>query len=197
MTPRLRGQKAFPTLPDYLRRNLDLVLIGINPGLYSVERGHYFARSTSRFWPAFSASKLSEPIRQCLGIDKLLPAQDHILLRFGIGLTDVVKRASANAADLSEQDFRIWAPILIDKLKRYRPRVACFHGLTAYRPFLRIALGSDHRPSLGAQPHAIGRTKIFVVPNPSPANAHFTPADQASWYDKLNDFVLLTKQISK
>jgi len=54
----------FPTLPDYLQPGLDLVFVGINPGLYSVQRGHYFARSTSRFWPAFSASKLSERVRR-------------------------------------------------------------------------------------------------------------------------------------
>jgi len=183
----------FRTLPDYLRRNLDLIFIGINPGLYSVERGHYFARSTSRFWRAFSASKLSAPIRDALMIERLLPVHDEILPRFGIGLTDVVKRPSANAADLSPKDFQKWAPVLLEKLRRYRPRVACFHGLTAYRPFAAIALHSDHRPVLGPQPHVIGSTRIYVVPNPSPANAHFTPADQAAWYDKLADLLATAK----
>ena len=187
----------FETLPDYLRRNLDLVFIGINPGSYSVQRGHYFARTTSRFWPAFSRSRLSDHVRQSLGVDTLLPIHDALLPRYGIGLTDVVKRPSPNAADVTERDFQKWVPVLLEKIRRYRPRVACFHGLTAYRPFLRIALASDHRPSLGPQPHTIGRTHLFVVPNPSPANAHFTPADQTSWYDQLSDFIDKVKQSSK
>lgn len=196
MTKRGSHGYSFPTLPDYLRRNLNLVFIGINPGLYSVQRGHYFARSTSRFWPAFSASSLSESVRLGLGVDKLLPVHDELLPHFGIGLTDVVKRASANASDLTDADFESWAPLLIEKLRHYRPLVACFHGLTAYRPFLRIALKSDHRPSLGPQPHVIGKTRIYVVPNPSPANAHFTPADQAAWYDRLDGFLLAVKPAS-
>lgn len=184
----------FKTLPDYLRRNLDLVLIGINPGTYSVERGHYFARKTSRFWPAFSKSRLSEPIRRALAIEQLLPEHDSLLPRFGIGLTDLVKRSSANASSLTADDFSTWTPRLLDKLRRFHPRVACFHGVMAFQPFLRIALRSDHRAVLGPQTHSIGRTRLFVVPNPSPANAHFTPADQAEWYNRLADFIASDKR---
>jgi TDG/mug DNA glycosylase family protein len=180
----------FTTLPDYLARGLDLVFIGINPGTYSVARGHYFARSTSRFWPAFSASSLSERIREELGLDTLGPEHDRELLRFGIGFTDVVKRPSSNAADLKPADFAKWAPQLLTRLRRYAPRVACFHGVTAYRPFLELALKhNDHAPALGPQPIMIGRTRIFVVPNPSPANAHFTVHDQRTWYDRLAEFL--------
>ena len=81
----------FRTLPDYLQPGLDLVFVGINPGLYSVQRRHYFARLTSRFWTAFSASKLSERVRRALGTDTLRAEHDAELLRFGIGFTDVVK----------------------------------------------------------------------------------------------------------
>jgi len=197
MTAARRERYSFRTLPDYLQRNLDLVFIGINPGLYSVERGHYFARSTSRFWSAFSKSKLSEHVREGLGVDSLLPIHDEVLPRFGIGLTDVVKRQSANAADLAAADFVKWAPLLLEKLRHYRPRVACFHGLTAYRPFAAIALDPDHRPVLGPQLHKIGRTHIYVVPNPSPANAHFTPSDQAAWYYQLADFLSTVKRSPK
>ena len=178
------------TLPDYLAPGLDLVFVGINPGAYSVARGHYFARPTSRFWPAFSKSRLSERARRVLGRPTLGPECDGELLRAGVGFTDVVKRTTANAAQLTPADFARWAPKLLAKLRRYRPRVACFHGLTGYRPFLRIALGRDGAaPELGPQPETIGATRIFVVPNPSPANAHFTPADQAAWYDRLAEFI--------
>src|SRR5690349_6945376 len=115
-------QYPFKTLPDYLAPGLDLVFIGINPGLYSVEKGHYFARSTSRFWPAFSASKLSEQVRKGLNVTMLRPEHDAELLRFGIGLTDTVKRPTANAAGLTRSDFETWLPVLLKKLRNYQPR---------------------------------------------------------------------------
>src|SRR5256885_6213643 len=102
--PSMETPFPFRTLPDYLGPGLNLVFIGINPGLYSVARGHYFARSTSRFWPAFSRSTLSAPIRASLGVETLRPEHDAALLRFGIGFTDVVKKPSANAAGLAPRD---------------------------------------------------------------------------------------------
>jgi TDG/mug DNA glycosylase family protein len=185
----------FRTLPDYLQPGLDIVFVGINPGLYSVQRGHYFARLTSRFWPAFSASKLSERVRRALGTDTLRAEHDAELPRFGIGFTDVVKRPSANAADLNGSDFKNWVPCLLEKLQRYRPRVACFHGLTAYRPFLNLALSSaDRLPKLGDQPEFVGAIRLYVVPNPSPANAHFTLTDQTAWYDRLAEFLTAVRR---
>ncbi|HET9181493.1 MAG TPA: mismatch-specific DNA-glycosylase [Candidatus Angelobacter sp.] len=181
---------ALDTLPDYLQAGLDLIFIGINPGLYSVAKGHYFARANSRFWPAFSASKLSHAVRIGLRVDRLTPQHDSELPMFGIGFTDVVKRPSANAGELAPAEFEKWVPVLIEKLKRYAPRVACFHGLTGYRPFLKTGLKSEQRvPILGPQPERIGSTRLYVVPNPSPANAHFTQMDQTVWYDRLADFL--------
>ena len=185
----MREPYPFKTLPDYLAPGLELVLIGINPGLYSVERGHYFARASSRFWPAFSRSTLSEAVRRGLGVEVLRPEHDRELVRFGIGFTDVVKLPSANAAGLAPRDYEEWAPRLLRKIKRYRPRVACFHGLTAYRPFLKYGLRRDGVPMLGEQRETIGATKVYVVPNPSPANAHFNVVEQAKWYDRLAEFV--------
>jgi double-stranded uracil-DNA glycosylase len=184
----------FETLPDYLDHGLDLVFIGINPGLYSVRQGHYFARKTSRFWPALSASKLSAHIRQKLGTDLLKPEHDCVLPRFGIGLTDLIKRPSANASELNPNEFMEWSPALLEKLKRYAPLVACFHGLTGFRPFLRFGLKSTERiPVLGSQPEVVSSTRIYVVPNPSPANAHFTLKDQIAWYDLVAEFIAWDK----
>lgn len=167
-----------------------LVFVGINPSPYSVERGHYFARPTSRFWPAFSASRLSAPIRDALGLTVLGPQHDRDLLRFGIGFTDVVKVPTSNASHVTPTMYAEWAPRLFDRLEAAGPRLAVFHGMTGYRPFLRLALGQDRRAiELGPQPEALGSTRIYVVPNPSPANAHFTPKDQVAWYDRVADFL--------
>jgi TDG/mug DNA glycosylase family protein len=183
----------FATLPDLIAPDVALVFVGINPSTYSVERGHYFARRTHRFWPAFSRSRLSAPIRAALGVETLGPEHDADLLRFGVGFTDVIKRPSSNASNLTPQDFAEWVPQLKSRLRHFRVRVACFHGLTGYRPFARIALGLDEQAvkaaALGLQPASFGHTRLFVVPNPSPANAHFTAADQAAWYDRLAEFL--------
>lgn len=180
----------FPTLPDYLAPGLELVFVGINPGTYSVQRGHYFARPTSRFWPAFSRSRLSGPVRRALGRETLVPEDDAVLLAFGIGFTDLVKVPSANAAALRPSDYAEWAPRLVARLRPYCPRVVCFHGLTAYRAFVRYALGlSSADAALGPQPHQLETSLLYVVPNPSPANAHVRLEDQIAWYDRLAQFL--------
>lgn len=173
------------TLPDLLRAGLDIVFVGINPSLYSVARGHYFARRANRFWPAFSRSHLSAPIRRATGIEELAAEHDALLLEHGIGFTDVVKRPTANASGLAPAEFAAAAPRLRARLERYRPRIACFQGLTGYRPFLRATDPAAPPPALGLQAPRIGATHLFVVPSPSPANAHVTPAEQTGWYDRL------------
>lgn len=177
--------KPRPTLPDLLRDGLDLVFVGINPSLYSVAQGHYFARRANRFWPCFSRSVLSAAARRALGVEFLAPEHDHRLPEHGIGFTDVVKRATARADELSRAEFAAGAASLVRKIARCKPRVACFHGVTGYRPLQRILAPEETICSLGLQGVRIGGTRLFVVPNPSPANAHFTPADQILWYDRL------------
>jgi len=127
---------------------------------------------------------------RALGANTLRAEHDAELPHFGIGFTDVVKRPSANAADLKASDFEKWVPRLLERLQRYSPRVACFHGLTAYRPFLKLALRcADRLAVLGPQPEVVGATRLYVVPNPSPANAHFTLTEQTAWYDRVADFL--------
>ncbi|MGH7324120.1 MAG: mismatch-specific DNA-glycosylase [Candidatus Rokuibacteriota bacterium] len=185
----------FKTLPDYLRPGLDLVLVGINPGVNSVVRGHYFSSPWSRFWPAFSRSRLSAPIRQALGVERLSPEHDTRLLEFGIGLTDVVKRPTLNASGLTPRDFAHWAPRLRHRLQRAAPQVACFHGVTAYANFLRFGL--ERSPAglvLGPQRERLDAIRLFVLPNPSGANAHVTPSDLTRWYDRLADFLATSRR---
>ena len=173
------------SLPDLLRPGLDLVFIGINPSLYSVAQGHYFARKTNRFWPAFSRSVLSAPARVAIGADRLDPSHDSILLDHGIGFTDVVKRPTARADELSNDEFADAARDLVAKLTTFQPRIACFHGMMGYRPFVRVHAPMLPKADLGEQPLRIRRTRLFVIPNPSPANAHGSPAEQTAWYDRI------------
>ena len=175
-----------PTLPDLIRDGLDVVFVGINPSLYSVAQGHYFARKTNRFWPCFSRSTLSAAARQALQIERLEPAHDVSLMQHGFGFTDVAKRPSARADELTPAEMNAGVEALLAKLRRYAPRVACFHGLTGYRFVHRVLAPDDPPPVLGLQRAVLGPMRLFVAPNPSPANAHFTPAQQTEWYDRLS-----------
>ena len=110
------------TLPDYLREGLDVVFVGINPGSYSARVGHYFATPQNRFWRALNRSGLVP------GRDDLGPEDDALMPDYGIGFTDVVKRASNSASSLRAADWRLWAPQTKEKLLRFAPLVVCFHG---------------------------------------------------------------------
>ena len=174
-----------PTLPDYLRQGLDLVFVGLNPSLPSIRTGHYFANPRNRFWSALNLSGLA-------GADSLGPEDDASLLERSIGFTDVVKRATAQGSGLKAADFRYWAPLLRDKLLQFQPCVANFHGVTAYKAYLRYAEGVRESPELGLQPRLIGSTRIFVTPNPSPANAVYSVNDLAGWYCRLGHLLAET-----
>jgi TDG/mug DNA glycosylase family protein len=168
------------TLPDYLAPRLDLVSIGLNPSLYSVQRGFYFARPQNRFWPAFNASGLT-PLPVVPGP----AAMDTLLKQHRIGFTDVVKRPSRGAHDLKAADFSAWAPVLKRKLLRNAPRIAWFHGKLAWEHYLKHAEGVKRKTAFGLQPESIGAALVFVTPNPSPANAAFSLAVLTDWYRKV------------
>jgi TDG/mug DNA glycosylase family protein len=175
------------TLPDLLRDGLDVVFVGINPSVFSAAQGHYFARKINRFWPAFSRSRLSLGARKALGVEQLVAEHDRALQDYGFGFTDLVKRPSPRSTDLTRSEPIDGVAVLVRKLKRYKPRFACFHGVTVGRPVQRALAPALPDIGLGLQAYTVGDTRVFVVPNPSPANAHFTPADQTYWYDALAD----------
>lgn len=173
------------TLPDRLGPNLRLILVGINPSLYAVAQGHYFARPQNRFWPAFSASRLGQPICRALGVERLLPHHDLLLPDYGIGLTDVVKTPSVSASSVTPKMYREGVPRLCATLKQCRPQVVAFHGMTGFRPFLRYGLGVSAKANWGPQSHTLEGIPLYVLPNPSGANAHFKPAELVEGYNRL------------
>ena len=173
------------TLPDLLCDQLDIVFVGINPSIYSAAKGHYFARPGNRFWPCFSRSTLSRVARESLGVRELVPNHDRALLEHGFGFTDLVKRATVRASELDEAEFARGVTRLERLIERHRPRFACFHGVTGYRHLHAVIAGTRAPPQLGLQPLRLCGTRLFLVPSPSGANAHFSRADQTRWYDEL------------
>ena len=168
------------TLPDYLLPDLAIVLVGLNPSIPSAETGHYFANPRNRFWPAFNAAKMTpEPITA---------ETDYRVLEFDIGMTDIVKRPTPGVGDLKAEDFRIGVADLKDRLLLYNPKVVCFHGIMAATQYAKFSEKHQSRIVLGPQHWFIGSSPVFVVPNPSPANASFSLKDIVSWYLKLKEF---------
>lgn len=163
------------TLPDYLRSGLDIVSVGINPSLPSVRAGYYFANPRNRFWRAVNGSGLL-PVLVVPGV-----AAMDILIRYGIGFSDVVKRPTATASELRAADYRLWAPVLADKLAQHEPRFVWFQGKTACVNYLKYAMEMSPAIDWGEQPFRIGRSRVFVSPSPSPANAAFSLQELTAW----------------
>ncbi len=148
-----------PHLPDYLAPGLDIVFVGINPGVQSARAGHYYANPRNPFWRLLYRAGLTPR--------ELRPDDDRLMPTFGYGLTDIVKRPSQGVADLTVTDFRPGRPILEAKLLRYQPRIVCFNSKTGFVNF--FGPGTFRR--FGRQAVMIGASRVFVVPSTSPANA--------------------------
>ncbi|MFY9270694.1 MAG: mismatch-specific DNA-glycosylase [Candidatus Manganitrophaceae bacterium] len=162
------------SLPDILEADLDIVFVGINPGTTSARIGHYYARATNLFWPMLYESGLIPQM--------LKPEDDWKLVRFGIGLTDVVKRSSDSASELSQNEFEAGAIVVRNKIAMYRPRIVCFNGLTAFRALFRRNEGP------GGKADRIGESRVFVLPSTSRRNV-FYPRDKILfWFSELNRF---------
>ena len=113
------------TIPDIIARNLDILFCGINPGLYSAAVKHHFARPGNRFWPLLHLSGFTPQV--------LSPFEDDLLLSMGIGITNLVARATATAAELGREELRDGFRLLEEKVKRTTPKVVAILGVGAYR----------------------------------------------------------------
>ena len=159
-------------LPDVIAPDLDVLFCGINPSVFSAERGHHFARPGSRFWPAIHLAGFTPRL--------FSPDEDRQLLDHGLGITNVVARPTRAAAELTTGELREGAAALADLVAEFRPRVLAVLGVTAWRT------GFDRpKASIGLQPERIGGADTWVVPNPSGLNARFQVPDLARLYRQL------------
>jgi len=147
-------------VPDVIAPGLRLLFCGINPGLYSGAVGHHFARPGNRFWPVLHAAGITDRV--------LSPFDEHELLAAGVGITNLVDRATATADRLAADELRSGARLLEAKVRRLRPRTVAFLGLTSYR----TAFGRP-KAVVGLQDERIGGAAIRLLPNPSGLNAHY------------------------
>lgn len=147
------------TIPDVLASGLRVVFVGINPGLYSAAVGHHFARPGNRFWKALHGSGFTDRV--------LDPSEDRDLPRFGLGVTNLVGRATATAAELPADELRAGAADLERKLRALRPAFVAVLGFGAYR----TAFGRP-RAVGGRQPERLADAILWLLPNPSGLNAN-------------------------
>jgi TDG/mug DNA glycosylase family protein len=160
---RVQARRA-RTLADTVRQGMRLLVVGLNPSEYAADAGVGFARPGNRFWPAALRA----------GVVSVDRDPRHALVHHAIGMTDLVKRATARADELAIDEYEHGAR-RVERLVRWlEPRTVCFAGLAGYRAVV------DRRARIGWQPAAFGGRPTYVMPNPSGANAHAQVADVAS-----------------
>jgi mismatch-specific thymine-DNA glycosylase len=159
------------TLPDYLRKGMKLILVGINPGERSARAGHYYAGRGNQFWPMlYDSGVIPEP----LGYE-----DDRRLVEFGIGVTDLVKRPTRGIEEIERQEFAEGRVLLAQKLEQMQPRVIAFNGKTGYEKF-------TGRPcKFGLQKEKLYGAQVFVLPSTSGQNAGSDRAVKKRYFKKL------------
>ncbi|HMG25943.1 MAG TPA: G/U mismatch-specific DNA glycosylase [Acidimicrobiia bacterium] len=145
---------------DVIAPGLRVLFCGINPGLYSGAVGHHFARPGNRFWKVLHRAGFTDR--------ELSPFDDRKLLAVRLGITNLVSRTTAAAAELDPAELRRGASRLARKVERYRPGFVAFAGMGAYRTAFR-------RPdaAVGRQPEPLSGAVIWLLPNPSGAQAAY------------------------
>ena len=163
---------AGSTIPDLVGADPRILFAGINPSLYSAATGHHFARPGNRFWPALHRSGFTP--RQ------LHPSEQWSLPELGLGITNVVARATARADELTPAELVEGGALLAALVARCRPRFLAVLGVTAYRTAF-----ARPKAAMGRQNDEIAGVPVWVLPNPSGLNAHYTADTLAAAFAEL------------
>jgi double-stranded uracil-DNA glycosylase len=160
------------TIPDLVAPGLRVLFAGINPSLYSAATGHHFARPGNRFWPALHRSGFTS--RQ------LRPEEQPMLLNLGLGITNVVARATARADELDAAELRAGGQTLAALTGSLSVSWLAILGVTAYRTAFAVP-----RAVVGLQDGRLGGARVWILPNPSGLNAHWSAAALAAEFGRL------------
>lgn len=165
---------------DLVGPDLKLLFVGINPGLWTAAVQTHFAHPTNRFYQALALAGITE--HEVDRVAGMTDADRAALVSRGIGITNLVRRATARASELSRDELRAGGEGLLRFVAEHRPAVVAIAGITAYRDAF-----DDHAAALGRQPDTLDTARwsgaaLWVVPNPSGLNAHETVATLAAAY---------------
>ncbi len=150
------------SVPDIIAPNLIILFCGINPGLYTAAVQNHFGRPGNKFWKALYAAQLTPRLFH--------PSEQEKLLKLGIGITNLVNRATVKADEVAKDEFIRGGKELIIKVKRYKPQWVAFVGIQAYR----TAFFQPHA-KVGKQKNKIGNASVWILPSSSGLNAHYPP----------------------
>jgi double-stranded uracil-DNA glycosylase len=159
-------------VPDLVAPGLKVLFVGINPSLWSAVIGHHFGNPANRLWPVLHQAGFTT--------HRLLPTETDELLALGYGITNMVNRATATAAEISDDELRAGAPRLEATVERWRPKAVAFLGLQAYRVGFRRP-----KAAVGPQPEELHGADLWLLPNPSGLNAHYQLPDLVRLYGEL------------
>lgn len=166
---------------DLAAKDLIVLFVGINPGLYTAAIGHHFGRPGNRFWPALYAGGFTPRL--------FSPFEESLLLDLKLGITNVVERATARADELSDDELRAGGKRLEAKVKRWHPTVVAFVGIGPYR-----IVSGNRDARVGLQELPFGGSHTWVLPNPSGLNAHYQPAELATLFAELRSWAVAEHQ---
>lgn len=164
------------TVSDIIAPNLKVLFCGINPGLYTAAVGHHFGRPGNRFWNVLHHSGFTPRLFH--------PSEQEQLLPLGYGITNFVSRTSARADELTLDEINRGAQILVEKVKKYRPQILAVLGIDTYRKGF-----NNNHARVGKQHHTIGKTHVWVLPNPSGLNAHYQADTMIELFKMLKEEV--------
>lgn len=168
--------KEVATLPDLLAPGLRILFVGFNPSVRAARLGHYYAGRNNRFWDLLAASGLTPR--------RLAFEEDRRLLELGIGITDLVKRPTRSAAEVTPAEYRRGVERLRAIVREVRPRVVCYNGKGVYLHAARVPAAP-----WGRQAAALAEGTVdFVAPSPS-GLARIPFAEKARWYTELRAVV--------
>jgi double-stranded uracil-DNA glycosylase len=165
------GTGAVSDVPDVLAPGLKAIFCGINPGRVSAAAGAHFANPRNDFWRLLHDAGLTPRL--------LNPDEQFELPRYGYGVTNAAYRTTPGSGDLRRADFAGSAERLEAIARELRPGVIAFVGKEAYRGAF------NERPELGLQKHALGATRLYVLPSTSPANAAVPYAERLRWFRRI------------
>jgi TDG/mug DNA glycosylase family protein len=164
------------TIPDVLPEPgtvpFEVLFCGINPSLYSAATGWHFARPGNRFWPALHLSGFTD--RQ------LAPREQHLLAAKGLGITNLAARATAQASELTDAELSQGGERLAELVRERKPGTVAILGVTAYRMSF-----CDKKAQIGDQQRTLAGAKLWILPNPSGLNAHWTLETIAAEFEAL------------
>jgi double-stranded uracil-DNA glycosylase len=170
-----------PPLRDRVRPPVRVLFVGINPGMRSAAIGHHFAGPSNRFWKLLFESQLvPEPI----GTE-----QDHRLPEWGFGITNLVPRATPGIDTLRPAEYVAGALTLRRKVRRWKPTVVAFVGVTLFRAVFAVKAGVPIPLGLQRESVTLEGARVFVLPNPSGRNANFSYREMLTAFTRLRRWI--------